>query len=233
MNSWLRILSYKLVTLIGLMMVVVTAFGIFQYSLAVSECKATLSEWKESAWITGKNFDLLKKALISAEDPSFLLAPRLECGFLGFLKVLRTNNEVVCSPIINQATRLITSEKHMHTLRRMFAELSFQGYLSGRPDEAIEIILNKTYLGSKQDGTPIEGFEQAANFYFGQSLNTLRVSQLALLAGMIRAPSRYSPKIDPVKAKNRRDSVIEQMAKSAFVSESEAIEAKSDPLGIE
>lgn len=230
MARWLRISSYVLGFLIIFVVIVVTVFGIYQYRSAVNEGNATLAEWKKSAWITGKNLDLLTKALVAAEDPSFISEPRLDCGPSGLLKAWRTNNEFVCSPIINHAARLTMSEQYMRTLRRMVAELSFQGYLSGKPDEAIDIILNKTYLGPKQDGSPIEGFELAANFYFGQSLNTLRVSQLALLAGMVRAPGRYSPKVDSKKAKDRRDAVIEQMAKSSFISEPEASTAKGEPL---
>lgn len=225
----LLICSYIFGLLIIFVLVLISGFGLYHHS-SIADGNATISEWKKSEWISGKNFPLATNALIAAEDPVFISSPRLDCGLMGFLKARGEHNEFLCSPVIVHAARLVVFEKYIRTLARVFYELSVQGEISRRPDEAIDIIMNKTYLGSDQDGKPIHGFAQAAVFYFGQPLNTLSVSKVALLAGMARAPGMYSPKINPQKAKDRRDSVIDRMAKSSFISESEATAAKNELL---
>lgn len=230
MKRWLRIFLIGLGSLIGLVIAVVTVLFLFLYNSAINNSNANIAAWKKSGWISGKDFVLLTKALVAAEDPSFLSTPRLECGVNGLFQGWRKHNEFVCSPIISYAAKLTFSENYLRMIQRNFAELFIQGNLSKNPDEAIDIILNKTYLGAKKDGSPIEGFEKAAEFYFGQKLNSLGVSKLALLSGMVRAPRRFSPTVDSQKAKERRDAVIDQMARSQFISDSEATAAKSEPL---
>lgn len=230
MKNWRRVFLYGLGSLLLLIVVPISVSYLYQYNWALTQGNAKLSEWKKSGWICGKDFELASRALVAAEDPSYLSQPRLDCGPFGILNAWRTKNEFVCSSLVTHAARLTLSEKYMRPLPRMFAELCMQSELVTKPDEVIDIILNKTYLGPKEDGTPIEGFEQAANFYFGQPLSSLGISKVALLAGMVISPSRFSPRGDAQRAKDRRDLVIDQMAKLSFISDSEASSAKREPL---
>lgn len=200
------------------------------YSSAIRASEASLLNWKKSEWLRSGKSDLWTRALIAAEDP-FFSDDNSNCGMWMTLRTLIwVTSDTKCSPIISYAARLAISEKYFRPARRAFAELSVGGSLANRPEEAIEIVLNKAYLGLKPDGFPIEGFSQAAQFYFAKPVTALKISQAALLAGMVNAPSRYNPLKDPESAQARRNWVIDQMLKSGFVSEAEAAESKNDRL---
>jgi penicillin-binding protein 1A len=203
----------------------------YQYRSIVQASSKRVMEWKKSHWQSHKDFNLLSKAIVAAEDPAFLSEPKLECGLLDLLKSLAVRNiEFNCSPIISHASQLATAEIYVRPSRRKFAELSMLNELSNQPNESLDIILNKTYLGLRKDGTPIEGFEQAAEFYFGGFLGELRLSQVALLAGMVQAPNRYAPGKEPAQAKARRDFVLDRMLTAAFISEKDATLARQEAL---
>src|SRR4029453_2704997 len=72
--------------------------------------------------------------------------------------------------------------------------------------------------------------EAGAETYFGKQAKDLTLAEAALLAGIPKAPSDYSPTSNPAKAKERRDLVLDLMAKNGFVSASEAEAAKSKPI---
>src|SRR4029453_15692349 len=72
--------------------------------------------------------------------------------------------------------------------------------------------------------------EAGAETYFGKQAKDLTLAEAALLAGIPKAPSDYSPTSNPAKAKERRDLVLELMAKNGFVSQTEADAAKAKPI---
>jgi len=213
--------------------VVFLAVGLYyhQYNSVVQETTGQIEQWKKSDWLLSARFDLLTKALVSAEDASFLEHPRVNCGLSALLKaIVKPDVSEDCSPIISYAARLATARIYDTRSTRKFAELSMQNELSKRPTESLDLILSRTYLGQQKDGAAIEGFQQAAKFYFNESIEGLKISKLALLAGMVRAPGRFSPDRASEKAKLRRDAVIEQMAASGYISKNEAESAKQEPL---
>ncbi len=75
------------------------------------------------------------------------------------------------------------------------------------------------------------GFEAASQFYFGKPASQLKLTEAALLAGMIRGPS-YSPVLHPQRALPRRNWVIERMAHEGKITPREAQEAIKQPLGL-
>jgi len=77
-------------------------------------------------------------------------------------------------------------------------------------DEILEAYLNEVYLG--QDGAlAIHGVGRAAQYYFGKDVTELGISESALLAGLIRGPSLYSPARHPEAATERRNLVLALM----------------------
>jgi penicillin-binding protein 1B len=91
--------------------------------------------------------------------------------------------------------------------------------------EILEAYLNEIYLG--QDGAlAIHGVERAAQHYFGKGVEEVTLPEAALLAGLIPAPSRYSPLRHPERAKQRRDLVLRRMAEQGRIGEAEAAAAK-------
>ena len=98
-------------------------------------------------------------------------------------------------------------------------------------EELLEAYLNEIYLG--QEGRrAIHGFGLASWFYFGRRIDELDLSQTALLIGLARGASAYNPRRRPERARQRRDLVLDVMAREGVVSRAEANAAKARPLGI-
>src|SRR5262249_44451815 len=75
------------------------------------------------------------------------------------------------------------------------------------------------------------GFEAASEFYFSKPVGQLRASEAAMLAALIRGP-RYSPVLYPHRALERRNWVLERMARDGRVPQRDAQEAIKQPLGL-
>ena len=98
-------------------------------------------------------------------------------------------------------------------------------------DEILQAYLNEIYLG--QNGKrSINGFGLASQFYFNQPLNELRVDQQALLVGMAKGPSVYNPRRHPEAAKQRRDTVLNNMLVIGKLSQEDYDAAIEKPLGV-
>lgn len=92
-------------------------------------------------------------------------------------------------------------------------------------DEILELYLNQIYFG---EGA--WGIKRAALKYFGKDVKDLTLSESALLAGLIKAPSEINPYADYDKAIERRNVVLEQMRKYKFISASEYEKAVNEKL---
>lgn len=91
--------------------------------------------------------------------------------------------------------------------------------------ELFTIFANRLYFGENTVGV-----EAAAQHYFHKEPNQLQLGEAALLAGLVKAPSRFSPTKHPDHALQRRNEVIDEMVNEHFISESDAAAAKSMPL---
>lgn len=89
--------------------------------------------------------------------------------------------------------------------------------------------LRVAYLGVKDD-VPIIGFEDAAAAYFGKSLISLSIAETALLAGLVKDPTIYSPAKHPDRARDRRRVVLEAMKRSRTITGREFNRALEEPL---
>ncbi|WPP45182.1 penicillin-binding protein 1A [Pseudomonas sp. AN-1] len=73
-------------------------------------------------------------------------------------------------------------------------------------NEILELYVNKIYLGNRA-----YGIEAAAQIYYGKPIGELSLAQLAMIAGLPKAPSRYNPVVNPERAKIRRDWILSRM----------------------
>jgi penicillin-binding protein 1A len=89
-------------------------------------------------------------------------------------------------------------------------------------DEILEMYINYIYYGGGA-----YGIESAAQRYFGKQAKYLTLSESALLAGIVKAPSRYAPHIDMEKATQRRNLILSLMAEQGFITTNEYNSAKS------
>src|SRR5437764_5253083 len=92
-------------------------------------------------------------------------------------------------------------------------------------NQIMEMYVNLVFLGANS-----YGFEAASETYFGKQAKDLTLDEAALLAGIPRSTSQYSPTVNLDQARERRDLVLDLMAKNGFISQTEADAAKQKPI---
>jgi penicillin-binding protein 1A len=122
---------------------------------------------------------------------------------------------------------LLTNER---TYTRKIKELilSYRIEQAFSKDKILELYLNEIYLGSGA-----YGIAAAAHTYYNKELDELTDAELAMLAGLPKAPSRYSPITNPQVARYRRDVILGRMAAEKFITEAERQTAVASDLGVE
>lgn len=113
------------------------------------------------------------------------------------------------------------------TLKRkmMEAALAFKIEKNLSKNEILELYLNRVYFGHGAYGV-----EMAAKIYFGKSIRNLTLGESALIAGLVKAPSVYSPFNDLSKAKERQSVVLMRMEEEGYIRKSERDYAYAQPL---
>jgi membrane peptidoglycan carboxypeptidase len=153
-----------------------------------------------------------RKAVLAIEDESFYAH-----GALNFTSLARALVENARAGEIVQGGSTITQQLVKNTLgldptdrslERKFQELALAMRVEQKytKDEILELYLNQVYMGNG-----VYGFGTAAEFYFGKPAKRLSLTEGATLAGMIRAPEWYDPLDRPVKARVRRNDVLNRM----------------------
>ncbi|MDO4697221.1 MAG: PBP1A family penicillin-binding protein [Pasteurellaceae bacterium] len=92
-------------------------------------------------------------------------------------------------------------------------------------DEILELYLNKIYLGYRSYGVAA-----AAKTYFGKALNELTLSEIAIIAGLPKAPSTMNPLFSVKRSEKRRNVVLGRMLAVGKITESEYQSAKAEPI---
>ena len=115
------------------------------------------------------------------------------------------------------------------TLRRKLREaiLAFRLEAKLSKEEILYLYLNNVYLGHHS-----YGIQSAAENYFRKSLAELSLADMALLAGLPQAPSKYSPFRNPEAAKRRRSYVLRRMFEEGMISAHERQEAEDTPVKV-
>jgi penicillin-binding protein 1B len=101
--------------------------------------------------------------------------------------------------------------------------------LRATKDEILDRYLASVYLGT-DGGIPVHGLAQAAAVHLGKPLRTLDVADCALLAGMIQAPNKLSPRRHPAAARTRRNQVLALMAEASFLTSEASVAAAASPV---
>lgn len=113
------------------------------------------------------------------------------------------------------------------TLSRKIAELGLALWLEVRltKPEILELYLNQVYFGGGAYGV-----EAASQRYFDKSASQLTIPEAALIAGLLKAPSKYSPATNPGAARARARVVIKKMLEAGFISEAQETQALAQML---
>ena len=173
--------------------------------------------------------DDLKKALIATEDRKFYQHSGVDLkGILrALISDIRARKFVEGASTITQQlakTLFLTSRK---TVLRKIKEafLAFQLERRYTKDEILELYLNQVYFGSGAYGV-----ESASRIFFGKPAKDLTLAQCALIAGLPKSPSRYSPLIDKDLAIKRRNIVLKQMKDTGIISGTAFTRAKQEQI---
>ena len=170
----------------------------------------------------------MKNAILAVEDARFYdhigIDPIRIAG--AALKNLTSDKVEGGSTLTQQLAKnlFLTREQ---TYKRKFNEwvlaLQIERYYT--KNQIMELYANHIFLGANAYGV-----EAGAEIYFGKQAKDLTLDEAALLAGIPKAPGEYSPTSNPAKAKERRDIVLDLMAKNGFASEGEVATAKTKPI---
>jgi len=98
-------------------------------------------------------------------------------------------------------------------------------------EKILETYLNEIYLGQNKKRA-IHGFGLASQFYFSRPIRELETDQIALLIGMAKGASYYDPRRFPKRALERRNLVLDVMAREGVITQADAKEYKGRPLHI-
>ncbi len=173
--------------------------------------------------------DLLPKAFVAAEDARFYEHPGVDVWsiFRALFHNLRAGEKAHGgSTITQQVTRsLLLSRKKVYSRKIKEAILAYRIDSVMSKDEILYIYLNQIYLGEGAHGV-----EAAARTFFNKGVKELSLGQIALLAGLPQAPSRYSPFKNLEIAKKRQAYVLNRMAEEGYITAEAAREAFKDPL---
>ena len=164
----------------------------------------------------------LINAVLAAEDRHFYTHHGLDP--LGIARAMLVNlwhGEIRQggSTITQQLAKnyFLTSER---TIIRKFNEVLIALIIDAKYEkqQILEMYLNEIYLGQKGSAS-INGFGEAAFFYFGRQAADLSLSESAVLAGLIKSPGQFSPFADKKAATERRDLVLQAMRDNDMISE--------------
>eukprot|EP01037_Dinobryon_pediforme_P005199 gene5199-5251_t len=166
----------------------------------------------------------LPAAAVSVEDRRFWKHPGFDViGIARATMVNITRGRMVQggSTITQQVAKnlFLTNAR---TLKRKVQEVMLTLWLERHftKEEILEIWLNRVYLGSGAWGV-----DAAAQMYFGVSARKLNLWQSAVIAGLPRAPSRFSPRVDPKAAAARGREVLAAMVETGAISADAARDA--------
>ena len=171
----------------------------------------------------------LKQATLAVEDARFYTHRGIDV--VGIARAVWSNlyaGEVVegASTITQQVAKMLflTHRKTLERkLREMLLALRMERLLT--KDEILEIYLNQTYYGHGAYGV-----EAAANVYFGKHIDELTLDEAALIAGLPKAPTAYSPYNSPDRARRRRAHVLHRLVEAGYISPEHERQAQETPL---
>jgi penicillin-binding protein 1A len=169
------------------------------------------------------------KAFLAAEDSGFYQHEGVDLPgiFRAAVKNFIAGGIVQGGSTITQQvikSMLLTPERsYERKLKEVILAYRLEKYLS--KDEILTIYLNQIYLGAKAYGV-----EAAAREYFGVNSSQLSLAQAALLAGLPKAPSRYSPYGNPERARERQLYVLARLRDLGWIAGAEYEAAVNEPL---
>jgi penicillin-binding protein 1A len=170
----------------------------------------------------------VKNAILAVEDARFYDHIGIDpIRIIGAAWKNLTSNRVEGGSTLTQqlAKNLFLTREQTYTrkVNEWLLALQIERYYT--KNQIMELYANHIFVGANA-----YGIEAGAETYFGKQAKDLTIDEAALLAAIPKAPGEYSPTSNPAKAKERRDLVLDLMAKNGFASESAVEAAKAKPI---
>lgn len=171
------------------------------------------------------------QAFMAAEDSEFYehKGINLQAIMRAMLVNIKAGHTVQGGSTITQQvakTLLLSSERTItRKIKDVLLALRMEKNLT--KEDIMYLYLNQIFLGQSSYGIGV-----AAETYFRKPVEKLTVAEAALLAGLPQAPSRYSPVVNPKRAKERQRYVLRQMAEKGFIEASVAEAAARAPIRV-
>ena len=170
-------------------------------------------------------------ALLSAEDDNFANHYGVDLTSL-----MRAATQILKSGQIQSGGSTITmqvAKNFFLTSERSFSRkineilLALQIERELSKDEILELYVNKIYLGNRA-----YGIEAAAQVYYGKSIRETSLAQMAMIAGLPKAPSRYNPLVNASRSMERRDWILGRMYSLGRIDKQRYEDALAEPINV-
>ena len=173
----------------------------------------------------------LIQAFVAAEDANFYSHKGID--YFGILRaavknIISMRKKEGASTITQQVTKsmLLTPEKKFsRKIKEAILAQRMEEKLT--KDEILYLYLNQIYLGGGAYGV-----QAAAETYFGKNVEQLNLAEMAMLAGLPKAPNTYSPIKHLEKARERQAYVLDRMVSEGYVTQAEAEHARKATISI-
>ena len=180
-------------------------------------------------WLTLRETpQVMQDAMVAVEDRRFRYHPGIDpvgmtrAGVVAIENYGSGRRMQGASTITQQLARnvfLTNSYSVTRKLREMVLSMALEWKFS--KDEILELYLNKVYFGGGS-----YGIDAASRRFFGHSGTDMSLSEAAVIAGLVKAPSRYSPTADATAALGRAGVVLAVMVDAGVITQAQADEAK-------
>lgn len=170
-------------------------------------------------------------AFLAAEDSSFF-----EHSGISFKGLGRAISETVTGSDVQTGGSTITMQvaKNYYlsperTLKRKLTEIFLARKIEQKlsKEDILSLYVNKIFLGKNA-----YGIAAAAKIYYDKSLDQLSVAQMAMIAGLPKAPSRYNPVANPERALERRNWILGRMLQLGYITQVEYQNAVAEPVSL-
>ena len=175
--------------------------------------------------------DVLIKATLATEDRRFF--EHYGIDVFGTLRALMTNvqaNEVVQggSTLTQQLAKnlFLSSERSLQRkIKEVFLAFLLESRYSKR--EILKLYFDRAYMGGGAFGV-----EAASQYYFGKSVRDINMAEAAMLAGLFKAPTKFSPLVDLAASRARTNQVLDNLVDAGYYTAAQVHAARMNPARI-
>ena len=171
----------------------------------------------------------MTNAIVAVEDSRFFKHKGLD--YIAIVRaivkdIIHVSLKEGGSTLTQQLAKVVFLSPEKTVKRKLLeAALAFKIEKSLSKQEILELYLNKVYFGHGA-----YGIEMAARTYFGKSARQLTLAEAAMIAGLVKAPTTYSPFNDLARAKERQNLVLSRMEEEGYITKQERENAYNQPL---